>query len=361
MAHNLAITENNEYAFAANAGKERKNIAWHGLGQYFDRPMTVQEAITASHADYNVNKGALLHITPEMVEAIKNGEPINGCFTLKDIIDSHVCTYRADNNQILGVVGKNYEVVQNMQGFDFINEITGVGATNDAMVPGAIIETAGVLGNGERMFVTAKLPNNICIGNSSDIVEDYILFTNSHDGSNAVVACFTPVRVVCNNTLNAALSNSKNKVYFKHTKNVGNKLKMAREVMEVHNKYVTTLSDTLTHFSHKKLTDEQIKNIVAGVYLKDNELKLMQLNNGNYWGVDEISTRSKNTIDSVLNCIDNGVGQELYKGSALSVYNGFTSFYNNEVAYKDGKKLDSLLDGNSYKKTQKAMDLLLAA
>lgn len=361
MAHNLEIRENNEVSFAGNAGKERKNVAWHGLGTYFDRPMTVKEAIEASHSDYNVNKGTLLHITPEQVQAIKNGQPINSMFTVNDIVNSHVCTYREDRNEILGVVGKGYEIVQNLQGFEFINELTGVGASNDPLMPGAVIETAGVLGKGERIFVTAKLPNNLSIGDRNDIVEDYIVFTNAHDGSNAVSAFFTPIRVVCNNTLNAAFSNSYNKVYFRHTKNVANKLAMARQIMNVHEVYKEQLSTNLVELSHKNMTDNEIKNLVCQVFLTSEQLKEVQKNNGIYTNIDEISTRAKNNLNNVISTIENGVGQELYKGTALWVYNGFTSFYNNEVEYKtQAQKLDGLLDGNGYKKSQKAMDLLLA-
>lgn len=360
MAHNLEIVEN-VVSFAANAGKERKNIAWHGMGTYFDRPMTVQEAIQASHSDYTVNKGAMLRITPEQVQAIINGQPINDMFTANDIVNSHVCTYREDRNEILGVVGKGYEVVQNIQGFDFINEITGVGATHDPLIPGAIIETAGVLGRGEKMFVTAKLPNNIRIGDSKDIVEDYIIFTNSHDGTNAVQAFFTPIRVVCNNTLNAALQNCNNKVYFKHTKNVANKLGMARQILGVHEAYIENLSGTLVEFSQKAMNDELIKDLVCKVFLSEDNLKLVQKNNGNYATVAEIRNTTKLKLDNMINTIENGVGQENYRGTALWVYNGFTSYFNNEVAYKDNDhKLSTIMSGDGYKKTQKAMDLLVA-
>lgn len=350
-----------ETSFAGNIGKERKDLPWHGLGQFFDRPMTSKEAIEASHSDFGVNKGTLLHANALTIEQIKNNQPIDQVFNEADIITSHMCTYREDNNHILGVVGSGYEVVPNFAGFEFIDKITGVGE-NNALMPGAFIETAGVLGNGERVFCTAKLPSNIRIGDSKDIVTDYILFTNSHNGSNAVTACFTPVRVVCNNTLNAALQTCSNRVTFKHTKNIASKLAMAVQVMNVHKAYTEQIGSRLIEFSQQAITDTQIKNLVAQVFLDNDKFQLMQKANGNYLTVDEISTNSRNRITEMLNCIETGVGQEMYKGTKLWVYNGFTSFYQNVQEYKYGnaQQMDSLIDGNGYKKTQKAMDCLLA-
>lgn len=359
MAHNL--NENGGIAsFAANAGEGRKNIAWHGLGQYFDRPMTVIEAIEASHANFQVSKGDLLHISPEMVNNIKQGLPINHVFSYQDIVQTHQCTYREDNSTVLGVVGSNYEVVQNAQGFDFIDKITGSGG-EEALIPGACIETAGVLGNGERMFVTAKMPRNLRIGDTKDEITDYILFVNAHDGSNAVTALFTPVRVVCNNTLNLALRGGKNQVYFRHTKNVHNKLGMAQQVMGLHNAYVEMMGNTLVELSQKAMSDESIRNLVASVFVSEENMKLVNKNNGNFQTVDEITNATKNTINRLINTINTGVGQETHKGTALWVYNGFTSFYQNEQTYKDsGKKFDSIIEGNANKKAQKAFDLLVA-
>ena len=95
-------------------------------------------------------------------------------------------------------MGKDYEVVQNMDAFSFFDAIVGG--------DGIQYETAGALGKGERIFITAKLPNYIKVGND-DLIEQYLFLTTSHDGGGSITAAFTPVRIVCNNTLNAALRN----------------------------------------------------------------------------------------------------------------------------------------------------------
>lgn len=360
MAHNLNEL-NGVVSFVENAGKERKNIAWHGLGQQFDRALSTKEILEMPNFSYMVDKGAMLHITKEQLESILNGEPINHLFSENDIVPNMSCTFREDTNQILGVVSNSYEIVQNKNGFDFIDKITGADGSNP-LANGAVIETAGVLNNGETIFITAKMPNNIRIGDNKDEINDYLLFTNGHDGLHGVTVCFTPIRVVCNNTLNAALNGSKNKYSFKHTANVHNKLAMAETVMNLHSYFRKDFEENMNFLSKQELSEQTIKNLVCDVFLTPEENGLYRLADFNLNSVDEISTRKKNTINDLLNYIDNGVGQETNRGTAYWVYNGFTSFYNNKKQYKDEtKKFNSILkNGEAIKYTQKAYDKLMA-
>lgn len=97
-------------------------------------------------------------------------------------------------------MGRDYQIVQNADAFAFFDAIVGG-------EDGILYETAGALGNGERIFITAKRPDYICVGNGDDITEKYIFLTTSHNGTGSITAAFTPVRIVCQNTLNAALGN----------------------------------------------------------------------------------------------------------------------------------------------------------
>lgn len=105
---------------------------------------------------------------------------------------------RTDNDAVIGAVGKDYQIVQNRDAFSFF----------DSMVSGdgILYETAGAFGKGERIFITAKLPDYIRVGND-DLIEKYLFLTTSHDGSGSITAAFMPIRIVCNNTLNAAMNN----------------------------------------------------------------------------------------------------------------------------------------------------------
>jgi len=109
----------------------------------------------------------------------------------------------------------------------------------DAIVggDGIMYETAGALGKGERIFITAKLPDYIKVGND-DLIEKYLFLTTSHDGTESITIAFTPVRIVCNNTLNAALGNCSNVLKIRHTSNAKAQLKEAHKVMGM----VNTLS-----------------------------------------------------------------------------------------------------------------------
>lgn len=115
--------------------------------------------------------------------------------------------FRTDTEQVLGdKVGIDYQVVQNTEVFSFFNGI--VGNATDIKY-----ETAGCLYDGQIVFVTAKLPEFIRVGRD-DLIEQYLMLTSSHDGTGSITITFTPVRVVCCNTLNAALKNNTNCIKF---------------------------------------------------------------------------------------------------------------------------------------------------
>ena len=113
-----------------------------------------------------------------------------------------------DTMKPLGVVSDSYGIVQNSDAFKFLDTLLTGKLTDSEHTP--IIETAGVLGNGERVFITAKFPEQIILDNKTDDrVDMYVVFTTSHDGTGAVNCMVTPTRVVCNNTLNYALDHNR--------------------------------------------------------------------------------------------------------------------------------------------------------
>ena len=212
----------------------RQNIAWEGIKgckSFRDCPVTVNEAIEAVGANYNVKKQSLLRVPDEVISAIAMGVvgdlDLTKYLTQENIVDTHCATMIEENNHFLSVVGSKYGVVQNSKAFEFIDLMTS-GTLGAEQTP--VIETAGILNDGARMYVTAKMPGKFFIdGDDGDGIDDYILFTNTHDGSGAVMALFTPIRVICQNTLNAAIRGAQNKVAFKHTLNVNDKLEFTRE------------------------------------------------------------------------------------------------------------------------------------
>src|SRR5438046_2382619 len=181
MAHNLE-TKDGKTSFVAVG-----EVAWHGLGTYVEKAMKAEEAIKLGGLDFQVEKRPI---------QVAGGKTIPNFFA----------NVRTDTKDVLGVVSKDYQIVQNHEAFEFFDQIVDSGE--------AIYHTAGVLGIGERIFVTAKLPEDILV--RGEQVENYLLLTSGHNGRSPIQAGFTSIRVVCNNTLTAALSGLQNKVTIMH-------------------------------------------------------------------------------------------------------------------------------------------------
>lgn len=345
-------------------------VAWKGIRgcKSFLTPVTIKEAVEEVGADYQVEKEHLVKVPQSLIDSIMTGTPYAGLsLTKDDIITSHMATVRKDNNKTLGVVGSNYGVVQNSKAFEFIDIITSGQLGGNRPV----IETAGILGEGERMYVTAKMPSNMYIGgNTNDPINDYILFTNTHDGSGSVTVLFTPIRVVCQNTLNAAIKTAQNKLVFKHSSRVNEKLDWQREenmeravaVLKMHERFKEEFIAKLLNFSKVQIDDKEIVKFAASIYTQPAQMKLLAQADYKLDKVDEITTRAKNSINALINTIDKGIGQDEYRGTKLWLFNGLTTFFSNEKKFKTTEdKFNSIIDGDSYRKVQKGFDLLEVA
>lgn len=357
---------------------ERKIIAWEGIKgcKSFRTPVTINEAINEVGANYTVKKQSLLRVPDEVISAIAMGQvgnlDLSQYLTMDNIIPTHKATMIEESNKYINVVGDGYGVIQNSKAFEFIDIMTS-GTIGGEQAP--VIETAGILNDGARMYVTAKMPGKFFIGgDDSDGIDDYILFTNTHDGSGAVMALFTPIRVICQNTLNAAIRGAVNKVAFKHTKNVGEKLEFTKEenihfimsILNRHKIFKEEFVNQLTHLNSQKITDADALTFATYVMSGNKgmeNIKLLNSNNRDIWGIDEISTRTKNQIVALRDTIESGVGQSQFRGTKLWLYNGLTSYMNNTRTYKSEEdKMDSiLLGGDANKKVQLGYDYLMAA
>ena len=338
--------------------------SWQLFGTNFDHPVTIEEAIESAGLNYTVESQPLIRVPQEIVDAILRGEGVEFSPTRQNIITSHKSTFRTDNNTTLGVVGRDYGIVDNTKAFEFINFIKEVSGEEP------LIETAGALGYGERMFVTCRLGADSYLNGNSDAVKNYVVFTNSHDGSGSVMAFFSPVRIICRNTLNVAIRGAVNKVIFKHTKNVNHRLdweieenrKKALEVFSKSVQFSKTFMDKMLMLKSETLTNEEIRDITHKMYLTPKQFDLFTKNNFSVDGIDEISTRTKNQILQFKDALDFGIGQENYRGTKLWMLNGMTTMLQNDKKWKSEEdKFESIMGGDASKKTQKMFDLLLAA
>lgn len=364
MAHNIEIV-NGVASFAENGKNER---AWHGLGQVVNEPMFVADALKLCHADYKVGMQPVVALSEELKNAMDNGKFINASMLKDLLVDNTMATMRMDTNKSLGIVSDSYGIVQNEDAFKFVDMFcSGKFAERDNT---PVIETCGVLGKGERVFITAKFPQSIVLdAKRDDLVEMYVVFTTSHDGTGSVRCMVTPVRVVCNNTLNWAMEHNIGRIAFRHSSKVMSRIDLlnaenaefAYKALNLADVYSKGLKESFEHLRNIKVSENDLDKIIAEVTLAD-EAKKAYLETRNIYD-ERIKTRGRNIFLAMKDTMESGVGQDILEsGNGLWVINGITSFYQNEAKFKnDEVKLDSVLDGNIYKKVNKAYDILVAA
>jgi len=369
MAHNLEFNSIKQ----THSFFSRKEVAWHGLGQIIQEAVTPDEALELANLNYEVSlqpiyasfipDGHTAHIVMKdnssMYELRQRGIPTGDYIPYKGIlVPTHKSICRMDTYKPLGIVGNRYTPVQNKESIDFIYNILkfnpDIKEHNDI-----IIETAGALGAGERIFVTAKLPKGFKVGEEKESTELYIVFTNSHDGTSSLTAMITPIRVVCNNTLTCALGTNKSKVSFRHTKNIQNAmsegmslLKLSYENLEVNKQLYNALLNI-------KVDQALVDELICKAMLNDNQLLQVSKFGMDNLSTDIISTRTRNSMIQMRDYIDMGCGQETNRGTAYWAYMGMNSYLNNGVNYKDSEnKFDNLLGGSSSKTDSKILNLM---
>ena len=208
-----------------------REMPWHGLGVVLDQyPRSIDEALDKAGLGWKVTHGDVLVVKqPEWIDDFGTTRPA-------ELIPARgfKANLREDTGEVLGIVSDEYEVVDNRDAFTFL----------DALIGSELhFETAGSLWGGRRVWCLARLPEYIELG--GDLSATYIYVANSHDGSMAVTAAVTPIRIVCANTLGAALRQAEHGAQaqrtfrFRHTGNLQTKFAEARQVMGMTINYET--------------------------------------------------------------------------------------------------------------------------
>ncbi len=220
---------------------------WHGLGAVLDRPpASVAEAIEAAGLGWSVVKKPLvIDRGPDWQLDVLRYKKVRGYYV----------TVRQDTDEELGVVGERYRIVQNHEAFAFVNQLLGSAIH---------FETAGSLHGGRRVWVLATLPEHVEVG--GDAVRPYVLLMNSHDGSTAVVAATTPVRVVCQNTLNWGLRSAKQKFSIRHTEAVTQRVHEARRVLDLSINYYEQFKRYGDQLASERCTERQLRKVLDTLY-----------------------------------------------------------------------------------------------
>ncbi|QEC53610.1 phage/plasmid-like protein (TIGR03299 family) [Anseongella ginsenosidimutans] len=321
-----------------------KEKAWHGLGQIVEEYPTSAEAVRHAGLDYVVEKRPLYTYDTDNFR----GESETGRLIPEIEVPDFFATVRSDTDQVLGVVGRDYQIVQNTEAFSFFDAI--VGGTD-----GILYETAGALGKGERVFITAKLPEFIRVG-KEDLIEQYLFLTTSHDGYGSITAAFTPVRIVCNNTLNAALKNHSNCVKIRHTASARDRLKQAHALLGITNQLAGELEEVFNHWATVRISDQAVKRLVQ-VAMAPNREVLHNLQTGEQ---NALSTQYKNMVSSVVEYALTSPSQQevTTKGTLFGAYNAVTGYFQNVRNYKDEEaRFKSILFGTGLQRGQTAFNL----
>ena len=221
---------------------------WHGLGTIVEEAPTSAEALRLAGLDWKVNQSAI--------------------FTSAGKVEGYRANVRSTDQAVLGVVTDRYKVIQNTDAFAFTDELLGEGVK---------YETAGSLQGGRKVWLLARLPREYII--SGERISPYLVFSNTHDGSGAVRVTITPVRVVCNNTLNLALESASRSFSMIHTGDIKGKILEAKQTLFMADTYMENLGQEFERLRRKKLSDQQVKEYMELLLPIDDNASLLTIKN----------------------------------------------------------------------------------
>ncbi len=267
---------------------------WHGLGTEVAEAPTSADAIRLSGLDWDVRQ-----------EEVFDSQGVK--------IPGYRANVRSSDGNILGIVGDRYRIVQNTDAFQFTDNLIG----------GEVrYETAGSLKNGRRIWLLAKMPDREIAG---DMVEPYLCFTNAHDGSCGVKVCMTPVRVVCNNTLNVALRSAKRVWSMRHTENIHERLAEARDCLFLAEKYMDDLAEYADRAANTPLLGNELRDIL-------NELFPVSKDSS-----DREKANIKKCIDEYMICY---FAPDIlkFRGTAWGAINAASDFVSHNMPHRNTQK-----------------------
>jgi phage/plasmid-like protein (TIGR03299 family) len=295
---------------------------WHGLGTIVAEAPDSKAALSYAGLDWNVLQREVF---------TEEGLRIPGYYA--NVRDSDFST--------LGIVSERYKVVQNQEAFAFTDQLLGEGVT---------YETAGALQNGRIVWILAKMPEKYII--AGDEITPYLVVMNSHNGSTGLHAALTPIRVVCQNTLNLALSTAKRSWTTRHTENIFGRINEAEKTLFMAESYMTELGKEIDHLNQIKLTDSKVIRMMESFYPASPELGETQRNN-NQKLLDDIKQRYFEAPDLA------GVGKNGYRFiNAVSDFVTHVEPVRKTKNYKENLFLKTV-DGNAM--IDKAYKMVLAA
>lgn len=296
---------------------------WHGIGQRLENPPTVEEGIRAAGLDWNVLLYRLQ--TP-------NGKPVNAFATVRGV-----------DEKVLGVVGPRYVPLQNRDAFKFFNLFLEAKQ--------AQLHTAGSLCGGRKVWVLAHVSGSATEIVKGDRVDSFILLSNGHDGTTSVRVGFTPIRVVCANTLSAAHRDkaSSKLLRVRHTASVHDTLEKIREVMDVARSEFAATVEQYRALASREVNQADLKRYVRQVLEVDPDNE------------KEDSPQLRNTLADILKRAEQGMGNDMpgVRGTLWAAYNGVTESLSHRLTSNTDRRLNSLWFSTGAQINRRALEIAL--
>lgn len=318
---------------------------WHSLGVRLDNPPTTAEAMAAAGMNWEVATQPL--------------------YTRSGVEVTHRATYRVTDGRILGVVGPDYTPLQNADAFSFFDPFLAAGE--------ATIETAGSLKGGRRVWVLAKLNRDPSVIVPGDAIQKYVLLANSHDGTLAGRVGFTPIRVVCNNTLSAAVTGDVSKLLrVRHTKGVKLALEAVRETMNLANATFEATAEQYRGLARKQVNAADLETYIKLVFptakvgkaapapkpapiVADDGGSALESILAGYQGVgvttpladiadETVAQKESRSVEIIRELFEGGQGSQLpgVRGTYWAAYNAVTEYTTHHRGRSDENRLSAM-------------------
>lgn len=262
-----------------------RTLPWNQLGTEIVSAVDVKDALTMANLDFEVFRNPVFD---------HQGNVINGFFA----------NTNSKTNEVLGIVGKNYRIVQNLEAFDFVDNLISAGVS---------FERAGLFHHGKAVWLLAKMPETDILG---DNFAPYIVFINSFDGTGAIKIAMTPIRIACSNALNFALRSAQRTWSTKHMGDIFNKLEEAKYTLGLANNYMSELAIEAERLANKKMSDSEFEVIFDKIFPVDlvhdsarkirniEEIKNAMFNGLNASDISQFSGTAYSKINAVTDIID---------------------------------------------------------
>ncbi len=275
---------------------------WHHLGTVLaDAPQTSLEAICTAGLNWTVTK-----------ECLESVVPVDGTYRAVGLHDHYAIIRRRNESGItrldaLGVVGKQYHPLQNHDAFSFFDRVVQTGMVQ--------YHTAGSLRGGRVIWVLARLNGTLRIA-GDDVVDKYLLLTNSHDGSRPVTIAFTPIRVVCANTLAMALRSADRRLSVRHTPSAAARIRDVGEYLAGCNASFEDIAEAYRFLAQRRIHAAELARYLLGLFPDPEE--------------GALRNRARANRDKITTRFERGFGTDITGASWWRAYNAVVEFIDHD-------------------------------